>query len=87
MLAYFLHKYSPQVLILTPLDAVACESLLLQTANPCTWVNLLLVPVSEKRNGEPLKRLVQIHLLLLGIGAAVILAVELTKFVLFIIEH
>jgi hypothetical protein len=34
-----------------------------------------------------MKRLVHFHLILLGIGATVILVVELIKFVLFIIEH
>ena len=34
-----------------------------------------------------MKRLVHFHLIILAVGAAVILAVELTKFVLFIIEH
>jgi hypothetical protein len=34
-----------------------------------------------------MKRLVHIHLILLGAGAAVILVVELTKFVIYIIDH
>ena len=34
-----------------------------------------------------LKRLVHFHLILLGVGAAVILVIELTKFVIYIIEH
>jgi hypothetical protein len=69
---------------LTSSNTVLCDS---ACKPPSMWLVWFWFPFLIQRNGEPLKRLVHIHLILLGTGAAVILVVELTKFVLFIIEH